>query len=249
MLILYDNEIENTGVVITTFSENPDYPASTALLDDRLSRVYRSVDDTAEWIKFDLTTAQTIKYIGILGHNLTSGATVKIEGNASDSWGSPSYTKTLTIADSITESVGTQSFRWWRLTIADASNPDTYIEISKIFLGSSLVMPGMDKGQIIPIKTDSTFTLSSTRQLYGNTRIKSKSAKINFPLISEAEKTTIDAMFTHCDVTKPFILLIWENDLDVEPAIYCHLIAGLEWTRAAGVGTLWSLAFEIEEVF
>jgi len=249
MIILYENEIEKTGVVITTFSENPDYPASTAFLDTRLSRVYRSVDNTAEWVKFDLLTPKTIKYVSILAHNLSAAATVIIEGNATDSWGAPSYTKTLTITDDIAESVGTQSYRWWRVTIADAANTDTYIEISKIFLCSFLLMPGMETGQVVPLKSDSTYTLSSTRQLYGNMRIKSKSAKINFPIITEAEKTTIETFFNYCDLTKPFILLIWEDDLIVEPPIYCHLVSQLEWTRAQLMGTVWSLAFEIEEVF
>jgi hypothetical protein len=110
-------------------------------------------------------------------------------------------------------------------------------------------MPGMEKGQVIPLKTDSTYALSSTHQLYGNTRIKSKSAKINFTDMTETEKTAIDLFFNYCDVTKPFILLIWENDLDVEPAIYCHCVSGLEWTRSVSSGTLWNLSFEIEEVF
>ncbi|MCJ7561837.1 MAG: hypothetical protein MUO84_02360, partial [Thermoplasmata archaeon] len=66
------------------------------------------------------------------------GITVTLEGNATDSWGAPTYTSTFaTIADPLVLYLS-QTFRYFRITFADAANPDGVIQIGNLYLGNYL---------------------------------------------------------------------------------------------------------------
>ena len=92
--------------------------------------------DTSESLVIDLGTATTISSVILLDHNLTSAATVTIEGNATDSWGAPTYTSTFSPITDPLSGYLSQTFRYFRLTFADAANPDGVIRIGGLYLGS-----------------------------------------------------------------------------------------------------------------
>lgn len=250
MIINYNNHVFNA--TIDSFSDVPEYPFNTALNDTRLSRLGRTVGDTAEWFKFSLSSAVDVDRAFILTHNITSGATVNLQGNATDVWTSPSVDVTMVWgADYITYVFSaTESYQYWRITVADSSNPDGYIEMSYVSLSEDLIMPGMDTGQIISKKTNSRATKSIGGQLYGDRLLDFKAAQINLPDIEESKRTEINTFFDTVDITRPFILLIWEDDLDIEPPIYCALTEEIEWNKQplAG-GLLWTMSLNFEEAF
>ena len=192
---------------------------------------------------------QAVDYVAILGHNLTSGATVTLTGNngAGDVLTQDITTDILTtgIHKLATQATCTN----YKIRIQDAGNSAGYIEIAYIYLGEFLSMPGMDISQVIPYKSNSAIQKSCTGQLYGDIRLKYKAAQISFAGIENDDRIAINTFFAVCDITRPFILLLWETDLDIEPAIYCHLTKDLEWSRAQNLGLLWNLKFEIEECF
>ena len=247
MLILYDNHVFNA--TISSFTENPDYSFDTALKDTRLSRIGRTTDDDDQWLKFTFSAAVNVDYACILAHNISSGATVKIQANATDVWTSPSIDVAMTYnADYIIHAFSsTQSYQYWRIFIDDASNPDNYVSVGQVFLGEKLTMPGMDGAQVLPKKSNSVATKSISGQLYGDVRLKYKSAEVMFPLITETQRTAINKFFDTVDVVRPFILLIWENNLDVEPLIYCALTEELTWTKLAQSAVNWTLSLTFEE--
>jgi hypothetical protein len=248
MKILYNNLVNSATITSTT--ENPDYLFSTALVDSRLSRVGRTIDVTSQDVKFSFSSAVDVTYIAMTAYNLTSSATVKLQANTSDSWTTPAYELTLTQFD--TWCVGTftkQTYRYWRLTIDDSTNTDGYIEIGYVFLGEALTMPGMNRAMIIPQKTNSVSSKSISGQLYGDKRLNYKSAEIKCDVIEETERQLIKTFFDYVDVITPFVLLIWEDDLDVEEPIYCNLTEELSWNKLDINGLLWSLSMKFEECF
>lgn len=249
MQILYDNHIENA--TITPSTENPEYDFDTALNDTRLSRVGRTTSDTNQNIVFSFTGTVDVTYIALLTNNLTSGATVTIEANSSDSWGAPPVQETLTYYDGYWVTSFTQeTYQYWRLTIDDSSNPDGYLELSYVFLGESLAMPPMLRNQKLPKTTTSTSQKSKRGQLYGNRELIVRTANINFAqAIADSYKTNIDTFFEAVETIKPFIMLVWENSLDVEPPMYCNLTKNLEWSRAKGEDVTWNLTIDVEECF
>lgn len=71
--------------------------------------------------------------------NVSPTATVKLYGNATNAWGSPSLTLTLTWRDFLLAYVdpdGFGSYRYWKFQIIDNDNPDLYLELGAMFLGT-----------------------------------------------------------------------------------------------------------------
>ena len=92
-----------------------------------------------ESLVFDLGSAQEVKAAAVYGHNISSGGTVKIQGNTADAWGAPALEETIawrtgTLHRYLTSA--TKTYRYWRLLIeGDSGNPDGYIEVSEVYLG------------------------------------------------------------------------------------------------------------------
>lgn len=103
------------------------------------SRVWRATGCSSEWLKFDFGAAAAVRAFALVGHNLTAAATIKIQANATDVWTAPSIDVTLTYhADNLVYLwTADQSYRFWRLSIIDAGNPDGYVQVGRIFLGQT----------------------------------------------------------------------------------------------------------------
>lgn len=247
MRTLYDNHILNA--TITSSTEETGYEWDTALNDSRLSRYGRTTSKTTQWLKFAFGAAVDMTYIAILAHNFTNSATIVLEGNATDSWGSPSFQETLTIADTIISNYTLSSYKYWRITMTDPSNTNDYLQIGNVFLGEHLQWPGMLPTQALPISSTSLGQKSQTRQLYGDIGILYNTARISFPVIDFDEYTNINTFIIAMDIITPFILLLWESDLDEYPPLYCNLIAPPEWQKLPTQGVLYTVSFEYEECF
>lgn len=104
---------------------------------------------TSEWVKWDMGVAMNPKAFILVGlrnspFKISGGATVKLQGSTTDSWTSPEFESTLEQSDygmGVFSSTGlhTSALRYWRLYIYDAANAYGYVEISKIYLGDSLI--------------------------------------------------------------------------------------------------------------
>jgi len=114
---------------------------------------WRSSALGVEWIKADLGSAKNVTAFGIHAHNITSGNTVlRIRGNATDSWGAPTFSQNLTFNADVIFVFIDETFRWWRFEVTDGGNGDGYIQIGEMFLGTffeptkNFVLP-FDEGQ------------------------------------------------------------------------------------------------------
>ena len=111
--------------------------------DDSGSLTYTSDNvsiHSEEWIKFDFGLAQNVTEFLMTRHGVSSSATVKIQGNATDSWASPTVDVTLTynIEIMLNRWSVNQSYRYWRILIIDTNNSNGYVEIGRAFLGTSI---------------------------------------------------------------------------------------------------------------
>lgn len=246
---LFDNKIENATISVLT--ENPDYPFNTALKDSRLSRYGRTLDISDQTIVFDLGAAYDVSYIVIFGHNITSSATVKIQANSSDSWTTPPVDETITVADVMIYHFSTdETYRYWRLYIDDDSNTDGYIQIAKVFIGDYLQLPYMSKSKDVTTTSNSTSSDSESGQSYMNIGLDYKAETITFPFVSDAQYTNTDAAFRLLHKFKPFIMLVWENDLTFQAPLYVKHTADLAWKQIdTYAGRNWSLSFSFRETF
>ena len=97
MKILYDNLVEDSTITFST--ETYLYEAAN-IVDINTLKTWRSTSTTAS-VVFELSSADELDTVGIKNHNFTSGATIKIQANATDSWGAPTFSQTLTWREDI----------------------------------------------------------------------------------------------------------------------------------------------------
>jgi hypothetical protein len=108
----------------------------------------------------------------------------------------------------------------------------------------------MGKSQKVNTASTSEVAESVGGQAYGDVGYFYQLGDVSFPIIEDSEKLTIENLFRLTDKYTPVILLIWENDLTVQPPIYSRITTDMQFTRVEGVsGRKWSLNFSFKEVF
>lgn len=202
---------------------------------------WATTGDSSEWIVFDLGSATAITTFFINQHNFTSAATVTLEAHTSDSWGAPSYSQVLTVATDADGEVLpcvcfylSETYRYWRLTIADAANPDGRIEIGNIYAGSyyTFTRNFSDGGRIVwrdpsSIK-DSDGSVDLIRELGSGKRYRQ--ALLSFTQVSDTERKKWEAIFRRIGNHAPAIL-----SLDPDDALELSLFGFLK----SDVGLVW----------
>jgi len=89
-----------------------------------------------EWIKVDLGSALSVQAGVVINHNLETDGTITLQGNASDSWGSPTVDQALSGDGDIRAAyISTQTLRYWRLLIDGVENDATYTEVGVWYAG------------------------------------------------------------------------------------------------------------------
>jgi len=224
MIAIYNNLAVNA--TITSLTEHPRYLFADTMARTQLSTQARTLDIDDQWIKLTFTAPVAVDYFAILSHNLTSVAVVHIQANASDVWTAPSVDEVVTVADLITHKfTATKTYRYWRVTIDDPTNTDGYVRLSKLWLSSYLLMPPVNPDATLPYNSNADTSESVTGQLYGDKRVRLRSFEVSFPsIVSNTQRLAIKSMFDIVDITVPFILLLWEDSLATEPAMYCSFV-------------------------
>jgi hypothetical protein len=105
---------------------------------DRDTVFRTAVLDNPAWLKADLGQAGRIRACLLLDHNFTAQATVTLQANTADSWTNPPYSQSLVVQAGLMALFLDQTYRYWRLTIADEANPAGYLSLSEWFLGDGL---------------------------------------------------------------------------------------------------------------
>lgn len=247
MQILYDNKLSDCTVTAAT--ENPDYPL-TNFNESRLSGVYRSVNSDDQWIK--MSGPVTASRIVIAGHNLSVDAMIRIQGNNTDSWTSPSLNSLVTRkAGIITKQFTEVTYNYYRLFIDDAeSNASDYIEIGGLYIGTYLQLPGMKIDQTSSYNTTSTGTVSKSGHLFGSSGIKYREFTVNFPSISNSQRDDIIEWWETVENITPFYMIPWANREDLEKPMYCFINQdGIDFKRSDNYAVPWSTTIKFREVF
>lgn len=250
MRILWDDAVATATLTASTEASN--LPVEN-VQDSRLSQPWRTSALSDQTILIDAGSGNTINpdMVAVAGHNLTDGCTLKIQGNATDSWGSPTVDETVTHRDDVIVHFFTGSaLRYWRLYIDDDSNGDGYIQLGRVMLGAALDMPPVEPGVNLPRVTTSTVTESITGQAYGDRGLVRRVPGFQFPIITEAERQVIMEMWAAVENAEPVVLVVWEDSLTVEGPVYCRLDQDeIPWELAPQAGVLWRTTLKFVEVF
>lgn len=130
----YSNFIDASTLSNGTW--NASYPQSN-LKTRYLNQKARSTTTTAT-IDMDLGAAQSIGVVALIKHNLTTTATVRIQGAAANTFATNLYdsgTVTVYAHTDYALQFTSVSARYWRITITDTSNALGYVELARVFIG------------------------------------------------------------------------------------------------------------------
>lgn len=225
MTFLYDNEWDDTDYTLTESSENASYPVENTR-DFQLTKKFWTTGDTAEWAKVDggSSEAITANAAYIAGHNLTNGGTYAIEGNDTDAWGTPTVDTSITWrAGVMIASFGSDDLRYWRFNLADASNPDGVLKIGKFGIGTAFTLTQWAKNSFVRRTVDtSDVRRSPTGQLFGDEKITYLEYDFEFSMLTDADRTNLEAMWDHCKKVKSLLFVPNASDLTLLP-MYCNI--------------------------
>lgn len=149
-------------------------------------------------------------------------ATIKLQGNETENWSSPSYEITLGYDDEIMakivelteDGLHTESLRYWSLYIQDQSNSQGYIEIGSAFLGDYIEpTTGAPQFPFTDNQIDRSNTIfSEGGQTFSDIREKTASFSFQWIGLTTTEKESINDFFSKSGTSNPFFIVMDEDE-------------------------------------
>jgi hypothetical protein len=175
---------------------------------------YRSTTNSEIKIDCDSEVIQGIQIdtLAILGHNLTTSASITLTGSTSPTFtAGGEFVATLQAReDSIyyilpVLSFPTGQFKYWRLTIADATNSNPYIEIGNVVFGSADIFQNECFVDRIPfqLKDFSDKVLTEGFTNVANARAQKRNVRLDFQSLKFQDNnfTKLRGVFTTARTT------------------------------------------------
>lgn len=173
---------------------------------------------TSEWIQFDFgISTQPTAFCLIGARNdpiqITPSATIKIQGNETDVWnpGSVNSEITLDYDDRVIASINStglwsEALRYARVLIEDLDNPNGYVEIGALFLGTFFEgTRGKVQFPFRGVHVDrSNITFSEGGQTFSDIREQTERFQVRWFGLTVAEKEEIDDLFRELGTSQPF---------------------------------------------
>lgn len=234
MRIAYNNYVD-TADSITASSEDSSYPIEN-VQDQRLSYKYKSTVCSAVSITINLTSFSeaTISTLALLGHNLSSSASIIVDFNNSDSWpGDIQETLTWnegiilkfltdtidTDADYITTETGdflitedskylisSYGFNYMQIRITDPTNTDGHIELGRIWIGDYLTISPSSLLDFKVIKKRSDINIyGKDRQKFSIPGVGWRRIELSFPMTENNMIESIISLYKTVANNKSFI--------------------------------------------
>ena len=253
MRLLYDNKADDYTPIVST--EETGYLGTNAQ-HIHLSKVWRTTADAAQSWKIDAGAGNTITATAaaIIGrgnyrHNLTSAVTAKIQGHPTDAWGAPDVDQTLVYdADIMLKFFTSAAKRFWRFYLDDAANPDTYLEVPRLFLGTYLQFPiTFEKDFSEKHANTSKMTLSLSGQPYVDVGYVGREYELRFTFLEDSDKRSLATALNAVALQEPVLLVLDENNLVALPPIYGILTEEPAFDHL--VGYIWQCSLKIRETF
>ena len=120
---------------------------STNLADANRQKLWRSTGaESTQWVRVDLGTCYPIDGFALVSANASTAAVITIETATSSGFGAIVFTTSLTPWNASRSNVlvqffsATQTYRWWRVNIADTGNTNNYLQLGTVYLSCAVAM-------------------------------------------------------------------------------------------------------------
>jgi len=237
--VFYENQIRELAAVITPSEESPIYPATNLVLNN-CCLTFRSLTANATPVRLviDMGAAVACDAIAMANINIRDTATVTIEANATDSWGAPTYSQTISLADYLGDPndfqynfAATKTFRYWRLSITDNGNPDGFIEIGELFIGTPIALTDIhDSGIPVTISPNNIEHRTEYGQAYVYERSQVKTWELNWSNVQTETRDELKAFFNAIASNARPLFLTMAGE-DANQTYFCRIVSPLESSR------------------
>jgi len=244
MRIAYENLID-AATAPTALTESLLYPIEN-VQNGRLAKRWRSTAATAQTVVVDLGSAQDVDTMAVLGHNLSGSAAVTVEAHTSDSWGSPSFTTSMTYSTgAILKFLGSaETYQYWRFTLDDGSNSDGYVEAGRLWLGTYLAI---DPASLVSFSVtkdrDDTVVYGRGRQKFATEGSGWREFSLSFPRTGGTALTAVQTMFDAVGNHASVIFCNFDSLRTypiVEPC-YCSIDGAIDFQHTRRMQFEWSM--------
>lgn len=249
MKISYQNKIDDLTLVAS--SSETDFPIEN-VQQEHLAFSWRTTTVSSANVVADAGTGLTIDPDSafIAGVNLSDTAVVKIQGNATDVWTSPSVDITMSRNEDVFYSYSElfAAFRYWRFVIEDPSNADGYLEVGRMWIGDVTEAQGPHINFVEVRNNTSDITISITGQAYGDLNYIFKSWEMSYPYWDEIEKANIEIFADYVNKVRPFFVQFVDNNGCKLGPFYVIMTNSMEFTHLKTLD-IWSSVIAFREVF
>ena len=215
MRLLISNKVEST--MITINNESDAFPKENMVTGILPEKSY--IDQTAV-IDFGSTTSERVTAIAIVYQDLTN---VKIQANATDSWGSPSFEQSITSSGQIV--FIDQTYRFWRI------KADNTGYVNYIYLGEYLQMPGVEENSMPQTITNDATVTSAGYQKQTTRGTTAKTQEFIFPGASQAEYDDFIDWWESDDRSNNCFIVQFEEDMTLFSPFLCKVAEASDFDR------------------
>ncbi len=189
---------------VTPSSEDSDYPIEN-LVDVVRSRIFKPLSNTFNLV-IDLQTNATVKLITLHSpladyFSISDAGSITIEANSILDWGSPPFSKTMTIEETgaflFIDQATDSDFRYWRVVIDDNTNP-TIMSLGYLYFGdyTQLTSRTVSKGFSSGVKDPTKSTSSMNGTLYFDEKQRYHVFNgLSLGYIPAADRRTLEKMY------------------------------------------------------
>ncbi len=214
---------------------------------------------TEERLILDLSTTETISLFALIedpvnNFQFSAGATLKIEGNATNVWTSPSFSTTFTIDTKYRNALEifspAQTLRFWSIEIIDPTNPNLFVELSKAFLDDPLELTQPPDIGFTYVTTDPSRQIETPfGHRYADSFPQRKTLSFNHTALLEADQLLLETLFFNKGNSIPIAVSLDSPELIFTDKNQFFLYGYIDgaFTAKQNFVNFWDVPFKIKE--
>jgi hypothetical protein len=248
VLILHTNRWQ-TGTILTASSEAAQFSAEYTQ-DDSPQLFWRSAVINVEvTIDCDLGAALEYDFVALLGHNLTSAATIIVYGADDDAFSVNVVSDTLTFnGNNLYEILAAaRTKRYVRVSLLNTANPSGYLQVGTVVVGKG---NALNRGPAVPYQrgplNETEVEYSPSANLFTIQERPSLDNRVfSFVGLNDASELIVEALLEACGSHVAWVLCL-DSTAPNANSYWVHL-KSQELPECQHVN-YWNVALEIEEV-
>lgn len=207
----WQNRVEPAATAITANSSLATLPWNN-VKNQIPSKAGRTGTTTELELTFDMIAAVSVQQVAILNHNFTTAATVTLAGATNSAFSPTAISLGLTSVIDLPilgEFSALQTYRYWRLTVSDATNPDGYLEIGHVSLGpyDEFDLPDFESADEIIDPSIQTIAVGGAQISFAKEKYRIYSVPIS-PIQQADRRQLMDTIFKDRGTTRGFYLFL-----------------------------------------